>query len=755
MASRSFIDYLLNPGPDEVDLKEAIRAAAGVADDIAAAFVQIDAAIAATAADVVTVNAQVVYVEGLMADFNVDAAAAIAAIATDRAAALAAIGAASTTAQGAIDASVATAISTVNTARDDAVDAADAAVVTVNATVTAAQAALNATGASITTDLNIIKADTEQFGIEASDARDEAVAAAASVNVPVIAPGDAGKVLTVKPDESGTEWIDAGVDLPAGGTTGQALFKASNDDQDAEWQNLPAATDLQAGIVEMATSAEALAVVDNRAISPAKASELIDFKARFLAAVDIKRHNNILPHGSFARGWSDWAAPANSANAVNIMTIDTDTNGVIETYFGRAKMQLAAEATGRTLYVGSSRQVRVDPSQRYAIGAALTTYGGSITADIRVKCYNENQALIGTLNIPATVPSGPSVDAMSNYFLGAINPEGGAAPAWPAGTVCAIPQVGYVSTAAQGLNVWAFWCIPQDEYPGNVQTLAPANGGLGTHEAVADATHLYILNHVFNWLVKFDADGKYVSHITIGDYPHDIVSIGDKLWVTNQDDMNVRRVDKATFTVDATYSIPGARLGFGLGTDGTRLWSGAGTTAQTPAIHEVNTATGVMTLLTTDVDGGGANLPVRFLDGSVWSIKQTPSEVKRINPAGGATIATISAAVGGIYGLGAGSGYVFANGRHGVAQIDPATNTVVKRYPYREGAIGHSNIEVANGFAYACSSNGVLIIDIARRTARELILDSGNNKWARALPGKTDVIVGSYCAPWLYVVGTP
>jgi hypothetical protein len=466
------------------------------------------------------------------------------------------------------------------------------------------------------------------------------------------------------------------------------------------------------------------------------------------------RHSNVLPHGTFAQGSQGFAGPSNSLNALAILSIDSDTSGTMETYFARAKMQLSAEATSRTQYIGPSRPIRVDPTQKHSLGAVLTCYSGPITADIRVKCYNESMAVVGTLNISATVPTGPSASATSNYFWGCINEVGGSAPAWPAGTVAAIPQAGYVSTAVQGLNVWAIWCIPQSEFPGNVSTLtAQPNFGFGTHEAVADSSNLYVLNHSFNLLVKFDANMQYVSNIAIGDYPHDIVSIGNKLWVTNQDDTNVRRVDKATFAVDATYSITGSRSGFGLATDGTRLWVGAGTTAQTPGIYEVNTTTGTMTLLSTDVDGGTANVPVRYLDGSVWSIKQTPSEVKRINPTGGATIATISAAIGGIYGLGSGEGYVFANGRLGVAQIDVATNTVVKRYWYRETAIGHSNIEVHDGRAYACSSTGVMIIDIASQTSEEIVLDSGNNKWARALPGG-DVVIGSYAAPWLFVLGS-
>lgn len=536
--------------------------------------------------------------------------------------------------------------------------------------------------------------------------------------------------------------IDAGASASAAESASLAGAEADRAEQ--------AVADALAMIVPdgaVTTPKLALDAVTEEKLSP-------DVRRKLKGSVGLLSQSNLVPHGTFAKGWSDWSLQGNSVNAVALLSPDTDSVGVIETYFSRTRMQLSAEASARTMFIGSSRPIRVDPAQSYSLGAALTASGGPITANLQVKCYDQNLSLVGTLTVNVTAANGPSASAVTDYHRAVINPVGGAAPAWPAGTVAAIPRVGYTSTGVQSLFVWALWLIAQEDYPGNVATLSQANGGGGTHEAVSDATNLYVLNHGFNHLVKFDSDMKYVAHISIGDYPHDIVSIGGKLWVALQDDAAIKRVDKLSFAIDATYAIPGARSGFALGTDGARLFCGAGASSlgQTPTIYEVNTSTGAFTSLSTDVDGGGANLPVRFFDGSLWSVKQTPSEVKRINPSGGATLATISAAVGSIYGLGAGEGYIFANGRHGVAQIDPATNMVVKRYWYRETAIGHSNIEVHGGRAYACSSTGVMVIDIASRTAHEIVLDSGNNKWACALPGG-DVVVGAYCAPWLFRLG--
>lgn len=106
--------------------------------------------------------------------------------------------------------------------------------------------------------------NTEGFKDAAELARDEAVAAATSLNLPTIGAGDAGKTLVVTVAEDGYELIDpvaAAADVtfdpsgtglsatdvqaalaeldassvPSGGTTGQVLAKASATDHDTTW----------------------------------------------------------------------------------------------------------------------------------------------------------------------------------------------------------------------------------------------------------------------------------------------------------------------------------------------------------------------------------------------------------------------------------------------------------------------------------------------------------------------------------------
>lgn len=365
-------------------------------------------------------------------------------------------------------------------------------------------------------------------------------------------------------------------------------------------------------------------------------------------------------------------------------------------------------------------------------------------------CLNINNQLISTLSVSISISSNPGTTGTTALYTAIIDAIGGTAPAFPTGTVTILPQLGFTSTAAGGIVCDGFWAIQEDEYPGNFATSIQNLGG-GTHEAASDGTYLYVLSHGLNEVTKFDGGLTRVSSLTVGDYPHDCVVLGSDLWIVNFESASLQRISLSSFTVSNTYPITGSKGGFGVGTDGTNLWIGAGTHAQGSAIYSVNTSTGAMTSLSTDVDTGAANIPVKFLSGSLWSINQGNGQVKRINPSGGATIATINCNIGTIYGLGVGGGYVFANCHRGVAQIDPSTNTVVRTYLYRDLSPGGSNIEVVGGRAYACGNTGVAVIDYTSGTIEEALTDAGCTKWCRALPSG-QVVVGYYASPMMHVI---
>lgn len=98
--------------------------------------------------------------------------------------------------------------------------------------------------------------DAAQAQEAAEDARDLVLAALASVNLPVIQPGDAGKVITVKGDESGYELGAGGGSavFPPGGATDEVLAKASAADDDVKWLALGTAAAADTG--DFATAAQ-------------------------------------------------------------------------------------------------------------------------------------------------------------------------------------------------------------------------------------------------------------------------------------------------------------------------------------------------------------------------------------------------------------------------------------------------------------------------------------------------------------------
>jgi len=541
-----------------------------------------------------------------------------------------------------------------------------------------------------------------------------------------LAKGAANTVLTMGADDPAYSTLSALLDAAIGSTRGMLLLRGSS-----SW-----------GALAIGSASQ---VLTSNGTDPAWAASTGGG-----GSTRIQRHTNLLPHSSFIRGAEGWAFRKHAVEA-SYFVLDGDSSSALLTFSARSQAQMNASATGKSLYIGPSRPCLVDPSKRYMFGVWSVAYGASLplTGFFKIHCLNINLGLISTLSVAISVSSTSS--GTTSLYTAIIEAIGGSAPAFPAGTVYVAPLVGFDSDDAQGMHVYQMFAVREDEYPGNFATAVQNSGG-GTHEAVSDGTHLYVISHGLNELTKFDADMTRVATITLDDYPHDIVIVGTDIWVTSHDAQSLQRISLASFTVTNTYAISSAKNGFGLGTDGTNLWLGAGTSAQGCALYSVNTTTGAQTLLSSDLNTGAANLPIQYLDGSLWVVHETNATVQRINPSGGATIATIATGLTSyIYGLGAGDGYVFACGQNGVAQIDVATNTVVNTYPFRELMHGSSNVAVVNGRAYAGGQIGVAVIDYAAGTFEEIITEAGVVKWCKALPDDT-VAVGYFASPIIHIL---
>jgi hypothetical protein len=447
--------------------------------------------------------------------------------------------------------------------------------------------------------------------------------------------------------------------------------------------------------------------------------------------------NNLLEFPYFNRNqWTGELGPS------DLITERTTTSflGAPARWFDYRALQLfgAAAAVQST----HPTTIPIDLTQSYRVGVwGGDSGGGNINAVVTP--LDENGDALSALTIPLTLPAAPS--ATVGEVASTINAIGGAAPAWPSGTVGA--RIALQNPVA-GTNKWIFavYFIPIAKLPNT--TFAKANFGGGTHEAAWDGSNLYVLSHTYNQLAKFDTNLSRQAIVTTASYPHDILVLGSDLWVISHVGLSLQQINRSALTVTNTFALNGSRHGFGIATDGTDLYLGIGDVGagETPAIVKFTVSGSVQSVLSTDVSGGAANIPLQFFAGSIWSIHRTNGQVKRINPSGGATIATISGGIGFIYGLGNDGTFIYAVGTQGVAVINPASNTVVATYLFRYIFNGQSNAKVdANGAMWGCGINGIFRLDHARGILTEYTGQSGSPKWAQNT--SVGVVTGSYAFP--------
>lgn len=366
---------------------------------------------------------------------------------------------------------------------------------------------------------------------------------------------------------------------------------------------------------------------------------------------------------------------------------------------------------------------------------------------IKLRCYDVFNVLV------ATIASATIAGAGYGTYEYLFSPAGGAAPALHANTSFVQVQVDYASAA--GFAPSYMFLLYAFEWPGSV-AFAPFNSGHGTHEAASDGINFFVISHSFNQMIVYDQELWRQSIIDIGDYPHDIVVLGNYIWIVNYDAATLQRINRFNYADISTYVAGEGHKGFGLATDGvSQLWVAYGDAilGQTPNIRSVNPATGAQTFLTNDCNGLNANIPIRYEGGYLWSIKNvdhhSDGQVKKYNTATGGTVQTISIpGLGFIYGLGSGDGKIFANANRGVAQINAASGAIEKIYYLRKTRQGEANVEVVGGLAYAPTGNGLLAIDYNTLRSEETPIVAGA-KWARALPNG-NVVIGPYGQPWMH-----
>lgn len=464
-------------------------------------------------------------------------------------------------------------------------------------------------------------------------------------------------------------------------------------------------------------------------------------------AIGKRYSTNVISVPYFNEG--KWFKEGNTADILN-ERYSLQTNGTTERFFDYRLLQMFLNAAG-SMQSSYPNIVPVDLTQAYRLAIYAIAGAAAQTMQVLAEAIDTNGDVISTLTF--TTPALPTAFADNTSELGTtINANGGGAPAWPNGTVGARVRLNVVTAT---VNYWVagVWLVQQQRMTNTLTTKVNATSGGGTHEAFWDGTNLFTLSHTFGQVAKFDANLIRQAVVTTSNYPHDVVGLGGDIWIVTQLGQTLQQINKAAMTVTNTFAINGTRDGFGIATDGTDLYLGIGNSGagQTPAIVKFTVSGSSQAVLSTDVNGGAANVPVVFQNGSVWSIVQANSQVKRINPSGGATIATITAAIGGIYGLGGDGTFIYAGGEKGIAVVDPASNTVISTYFFSKQYGMGSNSKVDSlGRMWGCSRNGLWMLNQATGMFTELPGVLGGAKWARPMSGGA-VVVGYFGVPWLDV----
>ena len=173
-------------------------------------------------------------------------------------------------------------------------------------------------------------------------------------------------------------------------------------------------------------------------------------------------------------------------------------------------------------------------------------------------------------------------------------------------------------------------------------------------------------------LDRIDVRTRKVTRIRIGHGSYDVLFAEGSVWVTNNTDDTVSRVDPATNRVVATIPLAGgpAGLAFAAGT----VW--VGTNGVDDDVVRIDPATNATTRIAT------GHIGPAWFSGSgdiLWVSSVPEGTVSRLDPATGAVTATVEAGTQPADGTVAPDGLVWIPnlGDRTITRIDPASATVV------------------------------------------------------------------------------
>jgi virginiamycin B lyase len=177
------------------------------------------------------------------------------------------------------------------------------------------------------------------------------------------------------------------------------------------------------------------------------------------------------------------------------------------------------------------------------------------------------------------------------------------------------------------------------------------------------------------------------------------------LWVGDCVDNTLLRIDVATGELVATIGLPLAGIAgessVAVGDDGVWMLS----TGTQPDLMRIDPATNEVANTFPAPDGATA---MRAGDGSLWITRASTGQLLRVDPATGQELAEIDIAPESTFlAYGEGGVWIMGTATGDVVHVDPATNSVVATIP-TGGPVDHGDIAVGGGYVWARISDALI-----------------------------------------------
>ena len=246
------------------------------------------------------------------------------------------------------------------------------------------------------------------------------------------------------------------------------------------------------------------------------------------------------------------------------------------------------------------------------------------------------------------------------------------------------------------------------------QVVATIPVGAGPASIRYLAESIWVRNNPDGTVSRIDpATNTVVATIRVGDGEGDIAYGDGSIWVTSSEPATVSRIDPVTNTVVATIPTGGQGT-WGLASTPGAIWAAnhRHSTTEKPIVVRIDTATnrvvwtGGVGIASFDGTGGPFLMTAAF--GSVWSQVSNNSEADRIDPVDNSITRIPSYPCDGVPAAVADAVWFSSNCLHALLKIDPATNTIVARVPYPANGALVGPIAVDGSFLWATMAPGLL-----------------------------------------------